>query len=146
MNKWTERWSLNGIRASRMRGHQEASGIINEYLLRKCLLMVRLEMSSFNMTFRGDRRRILGIIYLNWGHMVIICNNLSTLLLLVWDFALHQLGRYSIHSQLFELANLRLFLFPLRSYLPNPSARAGYDTRSVFKQSLTGLNSEFSFS
>ena len=32
------------------------------------------------------------------------------------------------------------------SYLPNPSARAGYDTRSVFKQSLTGLNSEFSFS
>ena len=32
------------------------------------------------------------------------------------------------------------------SYLPNPSARAGYDKRSVFKRSLTGLNSEFSFS
>ena len=32
------------------------------------------------------------------------------------------------------------------SYLPNPSARTGYDTGSVFKQSLTGLNSEFSFS
>ena len=32
------------------------------------------------------------------------------------------------------------------SYLPNPSARAGYDTRSIFKRSLTGLNSEFSFS
>ena len=31
-------------------------------------------------------------------------------------------------------------------YLPNPSAQAGYDTRSIFKQSLTGLNSEFSFS
>ena len=28
----------------------------------------------------------------------------------------------------------------------NPSARAGYDTRSIFKQSLTGLNSAFSFS
>ena len=28
----------------------------------------------------------------------------------------------------------------------NPSARAGYDTRSNFKWSLTGLNSEFSFS
>ena len=27
-----------------------------------------------------------------------------------------------------------------------PPARAGYDTRSIFKQSLTGLNSEFSFS
>ena len=33
-----------------------------------------------------------------------------------------------------------------RSYLPNPSAQAGYDTRSIFKRSLTGLNSEFSFS
>ena len=32
------------------------------------------------------------------------------------------------------------------SYLPNPSARVGYDTRSLFKRSLTGLNSEFSFS
>ena len=28
----------------------------------------------------------------------------------------------------------------------NPSARAGYNTRSIFKWSLTGLNSEFSFS
>ena len=28
----------------------------------------------------------------------------------------------------------------------NRSARAGYDTRSIFKRSLTGLNSEFSFS
>ena len=28
----------------------------------------------------------------------------------------------------------------------NPSARAGYDTRSIFKRSLTGLNSEYSFS
>ena len=27
----------------------------------------------------------------------------------------------------------------------NPSARAGYDTRSIFKRSLTGLHSEFSF-
>ena len=28
----------------------------------------------------------------------------------------------------------------------NPSARAGYNTRSISKRSLTGLNSEFSFS
>ena len=34
----------------------------------------------------------------------------------------------------------------LLSYLPNPSARAGYDTMSIFERSLTGLNSEFSFS
>ena len=30
--------------------------------------------------------------------------------------------------------------------ITNPSARAGYDTRSIFKRSLTCLNSEFSFS
>ena len=29
---------------------------------------------------------------------------------------------------------------------PTPSTRAGYDTRSIFKRSLTGLNSEYSFS
>ena len=28
----------------------------------------------------------------------------------------------------------------------NPSARLGYDTKSIFKRRLTGLNSEFSFS
>ena len=28
----------------------------------------------------------------------------------------------------------------------NPSARTGYDTRSILNRSLTGLNSEFSFS
>ena len=32
------------------------------------------------------------------------------------------------------------------SIFTNPSARAGYDTSSIFKRSLTGLNSEFSFS
>ena len=32
------------------------------------------------------------------------------------------------------------------TYLPNPSARAGCDTRSIFKRSLAGLNLEFFFS
>ena len=32
------------------------------------------------------------------------------------------------------------------SIYPNPSARAEYDIRSIFKRSLTGLNSVFSFS
>ena len=31
-------------------------------------------------------------------------------------------------------------------YLPNPSTRAGYDTGSIFKWSVTGLNSDLSFS
>ena len=34
----------------------------------------------------------------------------------------------------------------INPYLPNPSAWVGYDTRSIFKRSLTSLNSEFSFS
>ena len=44
---------------------------------------------------------------------------------------------------------LIIFIQPARAgydtYLSN-SARAGYDTRSIFKRSFTGLNSEFSFS
>ena len=42
------------------------------------------------------------------------------------------------HSQTFQIKWEVLFT--------NPSARAGYDTRSIFKRSLTGFNSEFSFS
>ena len=42
--------------------------------------------------------------------------------------------------------SLSIYLSVYLSILPNPSARAGYDTKSVFKRSLTGLNSEFSFS
>ena len=35
--------------------------------------------------------------------------------------------------------------FPLSIYT-NPSARVGYDTKLIFKRSLSGFNSEFSFS
>ena len=35
---------------------------------------------------------------------------------------------------------IKLYIFT------SPSSRAGYDTRSIFKRSLTGLNLEFSFS
>ena len=49
-----------------------------------------------------------------------------------------------------QLTSLRMFscndISIIISYLPNPSARVGYDTRSIFKRSLTGLNSDFSFS
>ena len=38
-------------------------------------------------------------------------------------------------------------VWPASVYIfTNTSTRAGYDTRSIFKRSLTGLNSEFSFS
>ena len=44
---------------------------------------------------------------------------------------------------------LDAFLLNTRQYkviFTNPSARAGYDTRSIFKRSLTGFNSEISYS
>ena len=48
-----------------------------------------------------------------------------------------------------SLENYLMILVYIYIYIAiftNPSARAGYDTRSIFKRSLTGLNSEFSFS
>ena len=50
---------------------------------------------------------------------------------------------------LWHINHFRLFHAKSSKYLyifTNPSAQAGYDTKSIFKQSLTGLNSEFSFS
>ena len=38
-----------------------------------------------------------------------------------------------------------LYMICKRILFTNSSTRAGYDTRSIFKRSLTGLNSEFSF-
>ena len=38
------------------------------------------------------------------------------------------------------------YTMSIYAYLPNPSAQVGYDTRSIFKRSSTGLKSEFSFS
>ena len=54
-----------------------------------------------------------------------------------------------VNQRIFHLVNVILVLrSPFLSFIifTNPSARAGYDTRSIFKRSLTGLNSEFSFS
>ena len=42
--------------------------------------------------------------------------------------------------------NRFLHLCRVVTIFTNPSTRAGYDTRSIFKSSLTGFNSEFSFS
>ena len=42
--------------------------------------------------------------------------------------------------------NIYIYIYIYIYIFTNPSARAGYDTRSIFKQGLTGLNSEFSFS
>ena len=48
---------------------------------------------------------------------------------------------------IYEFALIKIII--ILSYLPNPSARAGYDTIMVnffLKRCLTGLNSELSFS
>ena len=42
--------------------------------------------------------------------------------------------------------NILQWLICHKTIFTNPSTRAEYDTRSFFKRSLTGLNSEFSFS
>ena len=53
----------------------------------------------------------------------------------------------SVDSQGYSLNTFhRVRLLFTQVLFTNPSARAGYDTRSIFKRSLTGLNSEFSFS
>ena len=48
----------------------------------------------------------------------------------------------SITNQYFDKQST----FPIHNPIYQPSAWAGYDTKSIFKRSLTGLNSEFSFS
>ena len=48
---------------------------------------------------------------------------------------------FSAHFQF-----LLSFFFQAFIIFTNPSTRAGYDTRSIFKRNLTGMNSEFSFS
>ena len=53
-----------------------------------------------------------------------------------YDTKLHRVVRFTF----WRLGECAVTIFT------NPSARAGYDTRSIFKRSLTGLNSEFSFS
>ena len=63
---------------------------------------------------------------------------------------LHFISRrclWKIHESLCFPTNYLWIDFSLSfSLSTNPSTRAGYDIRSIFKRRLTGLNSEFSFS
>ena len=54
--------------------------------------------------------------------------------------------RINVNIQFWTILQLNANFQNCLIIFTNPSARAGYDTRSIFKQSLTGLNSEFSFS
>ena len=60
-------------------------------------------------------------------------------------------GQYGSPPSVLRLSHAYRHFRPFRKkkdmfLFTNPSARAGYDTRSIFKRSLTGFNSEFSFS
>ena len=55
-----------------------------------------------------------------------------------------KLSQVGFHKQIHQ--NFDSLWWQDLSYLPNPSARARYNTRSIFKRSLTGLSSEFSIS
>ena len=57
----------------------------------------------------------------------------------LWNLLQFFLRIFSISGQI-QLRSRVLSIFT------NPSARTGYDTRSIFKWSLTSVNSEFSFS
>ena len=62
------------------------------------------------------------------------------------DFSIATTPRFKGGRYVFTwIAQFTLDLYLILLFT-NPSARAGYDTRSIFKRSLTGLNSEFSFS
>ena len=66
-------------------------------------------------------------IFLN--HLIHRLNVVASTILNVFYFSLH------IFITVFLIVSMILFT--------NPSTRAGYDTRSIFKRSSTGLNSVF---
>ena len=71
--------------------------------------------------------------------------------LVYYDSAIHRFNHYTTGttpsiSKIDQLVNYSYSIGILNPYLPDPSTRTGYDTRSIFKRSLTGLNSEYSFS
>ena len=69
---------------------------------------------------------------------VCVCVCVCVFIYAYFSFALVISASIHCYVNYFDIQVLILFT--------NPSARAGYDTRSIFKRSLTGFNSEFSFS
>ena len=76
----------------------------------------------------------------------------------IWEVSYKYLGVYDLIYECLKInmnliqskyiCNIIIKKTPLTEIyiiFTDPSAWAGYDTRSIFKRSLTGLNSEFSF-
>ena len=70
-----------------------------------------------------------------YPHIVAECMFVLVVLLL----HAHVWGSIRVHHLFSRRSSLSYHIY-------HPSARAGYDTRSIFKRSLTGLNSQFSLS
>ena len=85
-----------------------------------------------------------------YHHIIYIWYSFVSDLFLLWHCG--SLWRcFVLQSEEFQFVFLILlfnfqFYFQFLTIFTKPSARAGYDTRSIFKRSLTGFNSEFSFS
>ena len=73
-------------------------------------------------------------------HCVSLLNVMHVHWLKMWTFASWQYSATCCQYDSIEVNWPGIYIFT------NPSTRAGYDTRSIFKRSLTSLNSEFSFS
>ena len=67
--------------------------------------------------------------------------------LLIWSINLVINFNAHTHTHTHSHKYIYIYIYIIYIYIfTNPSAWAGYDSRSIFKRSLTGLNSEFSFS
>ena len=102
----------------------------------------RVKMARFNWQFPRDEKQRSDDVSNSYNQGILITIKrvlkfLKTLLCRSYTRSLLKFLRLSLLLA-FRMANLILFT--------NNSTRAGYDTRSIFKRSLTGFNSEFSFS
>ena len=122
------------------------------------VLLIKVPIRKKSGNFFNDPRNWIKyqkycgvILFLLWP--VGVRSNIFILNMNTWShttlYKLFELDRntsYITASKTFKKQLHENVTIDIWSYWPIPSARAGYDTRSIFKRILTGLNSEFSFS
>ena len=127
----------------------------NVYSVLKCCTQMVWQVAKLlptnSIQGRGDTlHSVLKRDYQQYVHLVVngIIHVLPTQKTLVIEYVIGMDTRKAFATKLStcKIIALRLKYVGLVVLFTNPSARAGYDTRSIFKRSLTGLNSEFSFS
>ena len=150
------------VRVDDIQGYVDKNDMKNFYCsLNKAYRPTSAGFSSF---LRADRTKLIlekNKILVRWDeHFDGVLNKLSTIRplndcrksqVMSHSMSLQPKGNFrylSVNYPVAKQTDLTQFLRKSiwRVLFTNPSARAGYDTRSIFKRSLTGLNSEFSFS